>query len=94
MPDKHCLSQGMCFYQVLMMLHFLNDVAFDAESNTKIENYVVIASLRSGTMHKLKNRKRGLRLLISCLPGSTLRTLIESLGKPRNVNKCSQCLAW
>ena len=27
-----CLSHGMCLYQVMMMLHFLNDVANDAES--------------------------------------------------------------
>ena len=32
LPDKPCLSHGMCFYQVMMMLHFLNDVAYDAES--------------------------------------------------------------
>ena len=31
-PDKHCLSHGMCLYQVMMMLHVLNDVANDAES--------------------------------------------------------------
>ena len=31
-PDKHCLSHGMCLYQVMMMLHFFNDVANDAES--------------------------------------------------------------
>ena len=32
LPDKHGLSHGMCLYQVMMMLHFLNDVADDAES--------------------------------------------------------------
>ena len=32
LPDKRCLSHGMCFYQVMMTLHFLNDVANDAES--------------------------------------------------------------
>ena len=32
LPDKHCLSHGMCLYQVMMTLHFLNDVAYDAES--------------------------------------------------------------
>ena len=36
----------------------------------------------------------GLRLLISSLPGSALRTHVESLGKPRDVNKRSQSLAW
>ena len=40
------------------------------------------------------NRIPGLRHLISSLPGSTLRTHVESLGKPRDVNKRSQSLAW
>ena len=35
LPDKHCLSHGMCLYQVMMTLHFLNDVANDAESTQK-----------------------------------------------------------
>ena len=60
----------------------------------KIENYVIIASLKSEKMGKLINRIPGLRLLISSLPGSALRTLAESLGKPRDVNKRSQSLAW
>ena len=60
-----------------MTLHFLNVVA-----NPKIENYVIIASLKSETMGKLINRIPGLRLLISSLPGSALRTHVESLGKP------------
>ena len=77
-----------------MTLHFLNDVANDAESTQKIENYVIIASLKSETTGKLINRLPGLRLLISSLPGSALRTHVESLGKPRNVNKHSQSLAW
>ena len=33
-----------------MTLHFLNDVANDAEPVHKIENYVIIASLKSETM--------------------------------------------
>ena len=41
-------------------------------------------------MDKLINRIPGSRLLISSLPGSALITLIELLGKPRGVNKCSQ----
>ena len=45
-------------------------------------------------MGKLINRIPGSRLLISSLPGSALRTHVESLGKPRDVNKCSQSLAW
>ena len=72
-----------------MTLHFLNDVA-----NTKIENYVIIASLKNETMGKLINRITGSRLLISSLPSSALRTLVESLGKPRDVNMRSQSLAW
>ena len=77
-----------------MTLHFLNDVANDAQINTKVENFVNIASLKSQTMGKLINRIPGSRLLISSLPGSTLRTHVESLGKPREVNKRSQNLAW
>ena len=41
-------------------------------------------------MVKLINRIPGSRLLISSLPGSALRTLVESLGKPRDVYKRSQ----
>ena len=60
----------------------------------KIENNVIIACLKSETMGKLINRIPGSRLLISSLPGSALRVLVESLGKPRDVKKCSQSLAW
>ena len=45
-------------------------------------------------MGKLINRIPGSRLLISSLPGSALRAHVESLGKPRDVNKRSQSLAW
>ena len=45
-------------------------------------------------MGKLINRIPGSRLLISSLPDSALRTHVESLGKPRDVNKRSQSLAW
>ena len=62
--------------------------------NTKIENYVIIASLKSETMGKLINRIPGSCLLISSLPGSALRTRVELLSKPRDVNKLSQSLAW
>ena len=34
-------------YQVMMTLHFLYDVANDAESTQKIKNYVIIASFKS-----------------------------------------------
>ena len=61
---------------------------------TQIENYVIIASLKSETMGKLINRMPGSRLLISSLPGSVLRTIVESLDKPRDVNKRSQSRAW
>ena len=74
-----------------MTFHFLSDLANDVES-TQIENYIIIASLMSATMGKLINRITGLRLLISSLPGSALRTHVESLGKPRNVNNLSQAL--
>ena len=43
-------------------------------------------------MGKLINRIPGLRFLISSLPGLALRTLVESLGKPCDVNKHSQAL--
>ena len=93
LTDKSCLSHGMCLYQVMKKLHFLNDVANDTESTQKIENYIINASLNSETMGKLINRIPGLRLLISSLPGSALRTHVELLGKPRDVNKHSQiCL--
>ena len=72
----------------------LNDIANDAESTQNIENYVIVASLKSETMGKLINRIPGSLLLISSLPGSALRIHVESLGKPRNVNKCAQSLAW
>ena len=32
LPGKRCLSHGMCLYLITMALHFLNDVANDAES--------------------------------------------------------------
>ena len=45
-------------------------------------------------MDKLTNRIPFSRLLISSLSGSALRTHIESLDRPRDVNKRSQSLAW
>ena len=41
-----------------------------------------------------KKKTTGSHLLISSLPGSALTTHVESLSKPRAVNKCSQSLAW
>ena len=43
----------------------------------KIENYVIIASLKSETMIKLINRIPGLCLLMSRIPGSALRMHVE-----------------
>ena len=61
----------------------------------KIENYVILASLKSETMGKLIIIIiPGSHLLISSLLGSALSTDVESLGKPRDVNKRSQSLAW
>ena len=62
--------------------------------NTQIENYIIIASSKSESVGKLINRIPGSRFFISSLPGSALRTHVESLGKPRDVNKRSQSLAW
>ena len=45
-------------------------------------------------MGKLINTIPGSRLFISSLPGSALRTHVESLAKPHDVNKHSQSLAW
>ena len=81
-------------------LALFNDIANDAESTQKIENYVIIASLKSETMNKLINRIHvpGLCLLISSLPGSALRMHVESqalrcqqaFSKPRLVNLISK----
>ena len=49
--------------------------------------------MNSESVGKLIYRIPGSHLLISSLPGSALRTLVESLGKPRDVNKHSQNLA-
>ena len=64
-----------------MTVHFLNDIANDAESTqkSKITSYSLVV--------KLIDRVPGLCLLISSLPGSASRTHVESLGKPRDVIK-------
>ena len=92
LPDKRCLFHDMYLYKVMMMLHFLTDVDNDAKSTQKNENYVINASFKSKSMGTLIHRIPGLRLLISSLPGSAFRTHVESLGKPRDVNKHSQSL--
>ena len=45
-------------------------------------------------MGRLINRIPGSRVLISSLPGSALKTHVESLSMPRDVNMRSQSLAW
>ena len=76
-----------------MTLHFLNYVVNYTES-TQVYNYVIIASLNSESACKLINRIPCWHLLISSLPGLALRMHVESLGKPRDVSKRSQSLAW
>ena len=67
----------------------LNDVANDAKSRQKS-----MISLKSETVDKLINRIPVSRLLISSLPGLASRRNIESLGKPRRVNKRSPNITW
>ena len=70
LPDKRCLYQCMCLYQVMITLHFLNDVANDAASTQKliITSYSLVR--RVNQLGKLINRIPDLRLFISSLPGS------------------------
>ena len=74
-----------------MMLHFGMMLLMTLNKNKK-RKLPQIASLKSETIGKLINRIPGLLLLISSLSGSALRTHVESLGKPRDVSKCSQSL--
>ena len=78
-----------------MTLHFLNDVTNDAESTQKIENYVIIASLKSETMGKLINRIPGSRLLLPrlrerMLNRSAILAMSTSILKPCLVNLISK----
>ena len=75
-----------------MAMHFLNDVANDAELTQKSRHNRLFEEC--STMDKQINRILRSCLLISSLPGSALRTNVESLGNRRDVNKCSQSLAW
>ena len=50
-------------------------------------NNVIIDSLKRETIGKPINRIQGSRLLLSSLASSALRKHVESLGKPRDVNK-------
>ena len=76
-----------------MTLHFLMTSLMTLNQQKK-EIYGIITSLKSETMGKLINGIPGSRLVISSLSGSSLRTHVESLGKPRDVKKRSQSLAW
>ena len=60
----------------------------------KLENDVIIKSLKSESTGKLINRIPDSRLLISSLPASASGTHIESLGRLRDVNMRSRSLAW
>ena len=54
----------------------------------------IVDSLKSESMGKLIDRIPGSHLLISNLQGSASKTYVESLGKPLDVNKRSQSIAW
>ena len=76
-----------------MTLHFLSDVANDGESTQK-NRKLRFASLKRETIRKLLNIIPGSCLMILSLSGLALRMHVESLSKPRNVNKRSKSLAW
>ena len=50
-PDKRWLPHDMCLYQVIMTLHFLNNVINGIESTRK--SYVIIVSLNSESTCKV-----------------------------------------
>ena len=77
-----------------MTLQILNESLMTLNQHKNKKNDVIITSLKSETMGNMINIIPGLRLWISSLPGSALRMFVESLGKPRDVNKRSQYLAW
>ena len=73
-----------------MTLHFLmTSLMTQNQHKNKNKRIVIIASLKSVKYWNKMNRIPGSRLLISSLPGSALKTHVESLGKPRDVNKRS-----
>ena len=76
-----------------MTLLVLNGVAKDAQIDKKstITSYSLVR--RVNQLGKLINRIPGSRRLISSLPSSASRTHVESLGEPRDFNKCSRSLA-
>ena len=73
-----------------MTLHFLNDVAYDADSTQKSTITSRSLFLKSNTMVKLINRMPCSRLLISSLPGKALRTLVDMARLAERFNKHSQ----
>ena len=75
LPDKHDL------YQVMMTLHFLNDVANETESTQKSKIYVIIACLKSETMGKLINRLPGECFFISSLQAFSMSCLVNLISK-------------
>ena len=60
----------------------------------KIDNFAIIASFNDESACKLINRINvpGLHLLILSLPGSVLRTHVESLSKPRDSTSVVEAL--
>ena len=58
----------------------------------KIDNYVMIVSLKSEPTCKLINSISGSPLLISSLPGTASGTHVESLGKPYNSTSVLEAL--
>ena len=60
--------------------------------DTKIDNYVIISSLKSEPTCKKINIIPALCLLISSLPGSASRMHVESLGKPRDSTSILEAL--
>ena len=58
-------------------------------THTNNDNYVIIACLKSERRSKLINRIPGSRLLISSLPGSALRMLVEIAWLAERFNKHS-----
>ena len=57
-----------------------------------MDNYVIIACIKTEPTCKLINRIPGLLLLISSLPGLALRTHVKSLGKPCNSTSVLEAL--
>ena len=66
-----------CLYQVIMTLHFLNDVVSDVELTWENDNYIISASWKSESTCKLINKIPVLCLLISSLPGRALRMHVQ-----------------